>query len=93
MTDLLPGLSKRGTFLVIGAGVDPIQVPSVLMIQGSKRPQGWASGIPTDAEDSLRFSELTGVRAMIEKFPLGQANEAFARMMSGKAQFRVVLTM
>jgi D-arabinose 1-dehydrogenase-like Zn-dependent alcohol dehydrogenase len=93
MTDLLPGLSPRGTFLVIGASGDPIQVPTVLMIQGSKRIQGWASGIPTDAEDTLRFAELTGVRPMIEKFSLDNVNDAFARMMSGKAQFRVVLTM
>jgi len=55
--------------------------------------QGWASGIPTDSEDTLRFAEITGVRPMIEKFPLAKAGEAYARMMSGKAQFRAVLTM
>jgi D-arabinose 1-dehydrogenase-like Zn-dependent alcohol dehydrogenase len=93
MTDLLPGLAPRGTFLVIGAGPDPIQVSTGLMIQGSKRIQGWASGIPTDSEDTLRFAELTGVRPMIERFPLDQVNDAYARMMSGKALFRVVLTM
>ena len=93
MTDLLPGLSPRGTFLVVGASGDPIQAQTGFLIQGSRRVQGWASGIPTDAEDTLRFAELTGVRPMIEKFPLEQANQAFARMMSGKAQFRVVLAM
>jgi D-arabinose 1-dehydrogenase-like Zn-dependent alcohol dehydrogenase len=93
MSDLLPGLSARGTFLVLGASGDPMQVSTGLMIQGSKRIQGWASGIPTDAEDTLRFAELTGVLPMIEKFPLDQVNQAFARMLSGKAQFRVVLTM
>ena len=93
MTELLPGLSPRGTFLVIGASGDPIQVSTGLMIQGSKRIQGWASGIPADSEDTLRFAELSGIRPMIEKFPLDQVNEAFARMTSGKAQFRVVLTM
>jgi D-arabinose 1-dehydrogenase-like Zn-dependent alcohol dehydrogenase len=93
MSDLLPGLSKRGTLLVVGASGDPIQVPTGLMIQGSKRIQGWASGIPTDMEDTLRFAEQTGVRPMIEKFPLDQVNAAYTRMMSGKAQFRVVLTM
>ena len=46
-----------------------------------------------DSEDTLQFSSLSGVRAMIEKFPMEKANEAFARMMSGKAEFRVVLTM
>jgi D-arabinose 1-dehydrogenase-like Zn-dependent alcohol dehydrogenase len=80
-------------FLVIGASGDPIQVSTGFMIQGSKRIQGWASGIPADSEDTLRFAELTGIRPMIERFPLDQVNEAYARMMSGKAQFRVVLTM
>jgi len=93
MSDLLPGLAPRGTMLVIGASGDPLQASTGLMIQGSKRLQGWASGIPTDSEDTLRFAELTGVRPMIEKFPLDRVNEAYAQMMSGKAQFRVVLTM
>ena len=55
--------------------------------------QGWASGTPTDSEDTLRFAELTGVRSMIETYPLEKAAEAYARMLSGHAQFRVVLTM
>jgi len=93
MTELLPGLAPRGTLLVVGAGPDPIEVSTGLMIQGSKRIQGWASGVPTDSEDTLRFAELTGVRPMIEKFPLDQVKQAYARMTSGKAQFRVVLTM
>jgi D-arabinose 1-dehydrogenase-like Zn-dependent alcohol dehydrogenase len=63
------------------------------MIGGSKTIQGWASGIATDSEDTLRFAELSGVRPMIEKFPLAKVNEAYTRMTSGKAQFRVVLTM
>jgi D-arabinose 1-dehydrogenase-like Zn-dependent alcohol dehydrogenase len=58
-----------------------------------KSVQGWSSGIPTDSEDTLRFAELTGVRPMIEKYPLARVNEAYGRMMSGKAKFRVVLTM
>jgi D-arabinose 1-dehydrogenase-like Zn-dependent alcohol dehydrogenase len=93
MTDILPGLAPRGTMLVIGASGDPVQASTGLMIQGSKRIQGWASGIPTDSEDTLRFAELTGVRPMIEKFPLNRVNDAYDHMMSGKAQFRVVLTM
>jgi D-arabinose 1-dehydrogenase-like Zn-dependent alcohol dehydrogenase len=93
MSGLLPGLAKRGTLLVVGASGDPIQVPTGLMIQGSKRIQGWASGVPADSEDTLRFAEQTGIRPMIEKFPLDQVNAAYTRMMSGKAQFRVVLTM
>ncbi len=93
MSELLPGLAARGKFLVIGASGDPLQFPTVLMIGGSKTIQGWASGIPSDAEDTLRFAELAGVRPMIERFPLDKVNEAYARMTSGKAQFRVVLTM
>jgi D-arabinose 1-dehydrogenase-like Zn-dependent alcohol dehydrogenase len=93
MSELLPGLAPRGTFLVIGASGDPLQVSTGFMIAGSKRIQGWASGIPTDSEDTLRFAEQTGVRPMIEKFPLDKVNDAYARLMSGKAQFRVVLTM
>ena len=54
---------------------------------------GWYSGTAADSEDTLRFAELTGVRAMIEKYPLEKAPEAYQRMLSGRAQFRVVLTM
>jgi D-arabinose 1-dehydrogenase-like Zn-dependent alcohol dehydrogenase len=59
---------------------------------GKKGIKGWASGIPTDSEDTLRFAEMTGVRPMIERYPLARAAEGYARMMSGKAEFRVVLT-
>jgi D-arabinose 1-dehydrogenase-like Zn-dependent alcohol dehydrogenase len=93
ISELFAGLTPRGTMLVVGASMDPIQVPQGQVIGGSKNIQGWASGIPTDSEDTLRFAELTGVRPMIEKFPLDQVNQAYTRMMSGKAQFRVVLTM
>ena len=92
-SELIPGLGPRGKMVVVGAGADPIQVAPGHLIFGSKTIQGWASGIPTDSEDTLRFAEQTGVRPMIEKFPLDRVNEAYARMMSGKAQFRVVLTM
>jgi len=73
--------------------MDPIEVTPIQLIMNRRNIQGWASGIPTDSEDTLRFSELTGVRAMIEKYPLAKAAEGYARMMSGKAEFRVVLTM
>lgn len=55
--------------------------------------EGWVAGTPPDCEDALRCAELTGVRPMIETYPLERASEAYARMMSGHAQFRVVLTM
>jgi D-arabinose 1-dehydrogenase-like Zn-dependent alcohol dehydrogenase len=79
--------------MVVGATMDPIEVTPIQLIVGMKSLQGWAAGIPTDSEDTLRFSEITGVRPMIEKFPLEKAAEAYARMMSGKVQFRAVLTM
>jgi D-arabinose 1-dehydrogenase-like Zn-dependent alcohol dehydrogenase len=78
---------------VVGAAFDPIEVTPLQLITGSRTIQGWASGTPTDSEDTLRFAELSGVRPMIETYPLEKAAEAYARMMSGKAEFRVVLTM
>jgi D-arabinose 1-dehydrogenase-like Zn-dependent alcohol dehydrogenase len=93
MSELIDGLGVNGKLLVVGAAFDPIEVSPIQLIQGMKTVQGWASGIPTDSEDTLRFAELTGVRPMIEKFPLEKANEGYTRMMSGSAQFRVVLTM
>jgi D-arabinose 1-dehydrogenase-like Zn-dependent alcohol dehydrogenase len=93
MSELIDGLGPHGKLLVVGAAFDPIEVTPMQLIGGSRTIQGWASGIPTDAEDTLRFAELTGVRPMIETYPLEKAAEAYARMMSGKAQFRVVLTM
>src|ERR1700682_6399649 len=93
MSSLLDGLGANGRMMVVGATPDPIEVTPVQLIFGMKSIAGWASGIPTDSEDTLRFAELTGVRPMIEKYPLAKAGEAYARMMSGKAEFRVVLTM
>ena len=93
MSELIDGLGPHGKLMVIGATTDPIEVAPLQLIGGSKSIQGWWSGIPTDSEDTLRFAELTGVRPMIETFPLEKAAEAYDRMMSGKAQFRVVLTM
>jgi len=93
MSSLVGGLGANGTLVVIGASEDPIEVPSIQLIMGKRRIQGWSAGIPTDSEDTLRFAEMTGVRPMIEKYPLAKAAEGYARMMSGKAEFRVVLTM
>jgi len=93
MSSLINGLGNNGTLVVVGAAPDPIEVAPFQLILGRKRIHGWSAGIPTDSEDTLRFAEMTGVRPMIEKYPLAKAPEAYARMMSGKAQFRVVLTM
>jgi D-arabinose 1-dehydrogenase-like Zn-dependent alcohol dehydrogenase len=93
MSELIDGLGPNGELMVVGAAFDPIQVTPAQLIFGNKTIQGWASGTPADSEDTLHFAELTGVRPMIETYPLEKAAEAFARMMSGKAEFRVVLTM
>jgi D-arabinose 1-dehydrogenase-like Zn-dependent alcohol dehydrogenase len=93
MSELIDGLGPNGKLLVIGASFEPIEVTPIQLIMGVKAVQGWAAGTPADSEDTLNFAELSGVRAMIETYPLEKAAEAYARMMSGKAEFRVVLTM
>jgi D-arabinose 1-dehydrogenase-like Zn-dependent alcohol dehydrogenase len=93
MSALVGGLCANGTLMVVGVSMEPIEVPPIQLIMGKKRIQGWAAGTPNDSEEALRFAEMTGVRPMIEKYPLLKAPEGYARMLSGKAQFRVVLTM
>jgi D-arabinose 1-dehydrogenase-like Zn-dependent alcohol dehydrogenase len=93
MAGLIDGLGPNGELMVVGATFDPMEVTPVQLISGSRTIQGWAAGTPADSEDTLRFAELTGVRPMIETYPLERAAEAYARMLSGKAQFRCVLTM
>jgi D-arabinose 1-dehydrogenase-like Zn-dependent alcohol dehydrogenase len=93
MSELVNGLGPNGKLMVIGAAFEPIEVTPIQLITGSRTIQGWASGTPADEEDTLRFAVLSGVRPMIETYPLEKAGEAYARMMSGKAQFRVVITM
>src|SRR5208337_2830616 len=88
MSEVINGLGPNGKLMVVGAAFDPIEVTPVQLISGSRSLQGWASGTPADAEDTLQFAELTGVRPMIETYPLEKAAEAYARMMSGHAQFR-----
>jgi D-arabinose 1-dehydrogenase-like Zn-dependent alcohol dehydrogenase len=93
MSALIDGLGPNGKLVVIGAAPDLIEVTPAQLIFGSKTIQGWAAGTPAASEDTLNFCVLTGVRPMIETYPLEKAEEGYARMMSGKAQFRVVLTM
>jgi D-arabinose 1-dehydrogenase-like Zn-dependent alcohol dehydrogenase len=92
MSALVGGLGANGTMLVVGASMDPIEVSPNQLLFGKKGIKGWAGGIPTDSQDTLRFAEMTGVRPMIERYPLAKAAAGYARMMSGKAEFRVVLT-
>jgi D-arabinose 1-dehydrogenase-like Zn-dependent alcohol dehydrogenase len=93
MTTLVDGLGTDGKMMVVGASQEPIEVTPIQLIRGRRDLQGWPSGAPADSEDTLRFAMLSGVQPMIEKFPLERASEAYERMISGKAQFRAVLTM
>jgi D-arabinose 1-dehydrogenase-like Zn-dependent alcohol dehydrogenase len=93
MSALVDGLGPNGKLVVVGAAPEPIEVIPAQLIFGSKTIQGWAAGTPAASEDTLHFCVMSGVRPMIETYPLDDVAEAYARMMSGKAQFRVVLTM
>jgi D-arabinose 1-dehydrogenase-like Zn-dependent alcohol dehydrogenase len=93
MAATIGGLGIDGKLLVLGASPDPIEVSPLMLIGQRRSISGWPSGTAADSEDTLRFSELSGVKAMIETYPLAKAAEAYARMMSGKAKFRVVITM
>lgn len=91
MSATIDGLSKNGTLLVVGASADPIKVSPLQLIMGRKTIKGWPSGTARDSEVTMDFSALTGVRPLIERYPLHRAAEAYERMMSGGARFRVVL--
>jgi D-arabinose 1-dehydrogenase-like Zn-dependent alcohol dehydrogenase len=91
MSEMVDGLGRSGILLVVGAGTDPIQATPAQLIFGRKRIQGWPSGTAMDSEDTLRFAVQTGVRPMIETYALDQAAQGYERMMSGKAQYRVVM--
>ena len=66
MSSLVDGLGRNGRMVVVGASMDPIEVTPVQLILGNRSLQGWASGTPTDSEDTLRFAEMSGIRPMIE---------------------------
>jgi len=93
MSKLVDGLAPNGKLLIVGASFDPIEVTPIQLLMASRSIQSWTTGTPSDSEDTLCFSKLKGVRPLIETYPLDQAELAYERMMSGKAQFRVVLTM
>jgi alcohol dehydrogenase/propanol-preferring alcohol dehydrogenase len=90
MSATIGGLAPRGRLMVLGAA-GPMEVVPLLLIMGRRAIEGWYSGTSIDAQDTLAFSAQSGVRSMNEAFPLERAAEAFDRMMSGKARFRVVL--
>jgi D-arabinose 1-dehydrogenase-like Zn-dependent alcohol dehydrogenase len=90
---LIDGLAPDGKLLIVGAGSEALTFTPIQLIGGRRTVRGWPSGTAKDSEDTLRFSSLTGVRPMIERYPLEKAAEAYQQMISGKARFRVVLTM
>lgn len=93
MSALIDGLDANGRFMTVGASTEPIEVTPIQLISGRRSLHGWSAGTSIESEDTLGFSAMTGVRPMIETFPLAEAAKAYDRMISGKARFRVVLTM
>jgi D-arabinose 1-dehydrogenase-like Zn-dependent alcohol dehydrogenase len=92
MTAVLGGLAPNGVLMVIGAA-GPLSVDPILLISGQRSVRGWYSGTSIDSQDTLKFSASAGVQSINEVFPLDKVAEAYDRMMSGKARFRVVLSM
>src|SRR5262249_42015107 len=92
MSAVQGGLAIKGTLVVIGAA-ESMQVSPLVLLMGNRSVKGWYSGTSIDSQDTLAFSARTGVRSMNEVYPLERVSEAYDRMMSGKARFRVVLTM
>jgi D-arabinose 1-dehydrogenase-like Zn-dependent alcohol dehydrogenase len=90
---MVDGLAPSGKLMVIGADPQPLAISPFQLIPSRRTVQGWPSGTAMDSEETLAFSAQTGVRPMIERLPLEKAAEGFEQMMSGRARFRVVLTM
>ena len=93
MSEVIEGLAIGGKLLVVGAPLEPLEVSVVQLLMARRAIQGWPSGTAMDSQETLEFSNFAGVRAMIERYPLEKVKEAYQRMESGKAEFRVVLTM
>jgi D-arabinose 1-dehydrogenase-like Zn-dependent alcohol dehydrogenase len=91
MSAALGGLGYRGEFVIVGIPAKPIQAAVPGLVFQRQSIHGWPVGTSIDSEDTLKFSEITGVLPLIEKYPLDRAGEAYDRMTSGKARFRVVL--
>lgn len=92
MGELIDGLAVGGRLVVVGASTDPFAVSSLQILLTHRSIIGWPSGTSRDSEDTLKFAAQTGVRAMIETFPIEQAEQAYDRMITGKVRFRAVLT-
>jgi D-arabinose 1-dehydrogenase-like Zn-dependent alcohol dehydrogenase len=93
MSAAVNGLGVNGKLVVIGASLEPLEISGLTLIMGKRSIIGWASGSSIDSQDTMEFCALSHIRSMNEIYPLEQAKEAYERMMSGQARFRVVLTM
>jgi D-arabinose 1-dehydrogenase-like Zn-dependent alcohol dehydrogenase len=93
MSAVIDGLGIDGRLVVVGASAEPIEVSPLQLIGKRASVGGWPSGVAAESEETLAFSALSGIRPMIETYPLGEAAAGYDRMMSGEARFRVVLTM
>jgi propanol-preferring alcohol dehydrogenase len=91
MGRLVSGLAVRGKVIVVGVPQDEIKLNAFPLVFGGRSVYGSLTGTPIDGEDTLAFSVLENIRPMIETAPLEQAADAYARMMQGKARFRMVL--
>ena len=89
---LVDGLAANGKLVIVGASPEPLTITPMQLIGARRSIQGWPSGSSIGSEDTMQFSALTGVRPMIERYPLDRAAEAYDQMISGRARFRVVLT-
>jgi D-arabinose 1-dehydrogenase-like Zn-dependent alcohol dehydrogenase len=92
MAATMGGLAVDGRLIVLGADFKPMPLVTAALIGNRSGIYGWPSGSSIDSEETMRFSAMAGVRPMTETFPLDRAEEAYERMMSNKARFRVVIT-
>ncbi len=91
LSAVFDGLARRGKLLVVGAAREPLPIIPATLLSG-RSITGWPSGIPSDAEDTMNFCTLTGIRPMVETFRLADAAKAYERMLANKVRFRAVLT-
>jgi len=91
ISQLFPGLGIEGNLMVVAAPFEPLQIDPIELISMTRRVQGWPSGTAADSTDAVAFAQQHGVRPMVERFPLDEAQAAFDRMMSGEVRFRAVL--
>jgi alcohol dehydrogenase/propanol-preferring alcohol dehydrogenase len=93
ISGLVDGLSPDGNLLIPAGAAEPLTINVFSLIMGRRLVSGWYSGTAKDSQDTIEFSDLTGVHPMIEKYPLERVKEAYDQMHSGRVRFRVVLTM